>query len=189
MRVITLNPSQFIDSCGMLAHAISSAGFSPGLIVGIRRGGEDVARNIAEYFPSARMAFVSLQRPSTGRKRKLASLVRPIIRIVPRIVLDMMRILEAKMLSGRKPRPLSHFLLPEALCNLGPVRILLVDDAVDSGHTMLSVAEALRRCNPEAELRTAALTVTTSRPLVIPDFKLYNDNTLIRFPWSMDARK
>lgn len=65
--------------------------------------------------------------------------------------------------------------------------MLLVDDAVDSGTTMLRVAEALRCGNPEIELRTAVITVTTAAPLLRPDYTIYDDRTLIRFPWSMDA--
>ena len=81
---------------------------------------------------------------------------------------------------------LTESLSPTLKCLKGR-KVLIVDDAVDSGATMLAVAEALREANPEAEIRTAAITVTTPKPLITPDYSMYKD--LIRFPWSMDAKK
>lgn len=65
-------------------------------------------------------------------------------------------------------------------------RILIVDDAVDSGATLLRVAETLRSASPEAQIASAVITVTTRNPAIKPDYTLYNDRTLIRFPWSAD---
>ena len=64
----------------------------------------------------------------------------------------------------------------------------MVDDAVDSGYTLSHVLEAFKAVLPAgAEVRSAVITVTTDDPLVMPDFYLYNDKTLVRFPWAMDA--
>lgn len=65
--------------------------------------------------------------------------------------------------------------------------ILIVDDAVDSGATLLAVVEAVRIDMPGAEVRSAVITQTTPSPVITPDYTLYNNRTLIRFPWSMDA--
>lgn len=69
----------------------------------------------------------------------------------------------------------------------GARRILIVDDAVDSGESMKKVVETVRGLNPRASVRTAAITLTTPAPAVSPDYYLYNQ-VLVRFPWSKDYR-
>ena len=32
----------------------------------------------------------------------------------------------------------------------------------------------------------AVVTVTSVKPLIMPDYFLYNNRTLVRFPWSID---
>jgi hypoxanthine phosphoribosyltransferase len=67
------------------------------------------------------------------------------------------------------------------------VRVLIVDDSVDTGATMLHVMDTLRRqAGVPVTLATAAITVTTERPLVAPDYVLLRQQ-LCRFPWSLDA--
>jgi hypoxanthine phosphoribosyltransferase len=62
-----------------------------------------------------------------------------------------------------------------------------VDDAVDTGTTLSVVMDAVRRHAPQAaKIRSAAITVTTERPLISPDYALYY-RQLCRFPWSLDA--
>lgn len=67
--------------------------------------------------------------------------------------------------------------------------ILVVDDAVDSGNTLMAVKETIESLDSDVEIRTAAITVTTSAPAIIPDYYIYHNRTLIRFPWSKDAAK
>ena len=64
-----------------------------------------------------------------------------------------------------------------------------MDDAVDSGSTMLSVRDAVAAAFPQAYVRCAAIVVTTDKPLIVPDYSLYLKNFLIRFPWSADMKK
>ena len=185
MRVLTLDSAAFGRTCRELAALVAASGFDPQLIVGIRRGGEYVACEMRPCFSRAALGFVGLQRPSTSRNLMLGkSLGR-----LPRPLLDRLRIIEASVLAGRcrSASDLPPFQLPSSLTGLGKISVLLVDDAVDSGATMLRVAGALRRGNPEIELRTAVITVTTAAPLLRPDYTIYDDRTLIRFPWSMDA--
>lgn len=104
-------------------------------------------------------------------------------------MLDLLRMAEARLLALR-PRPSCPRI--EILSELRrqlPGQVLVVDDAVDSGITMQAVVEALRRARPDVEVRAAVITVTTGRPSVSPDYTLYNNHTLIRFPWSIDMKK
>ena len=107
---------------------------------------------------------------------------------MPRFVNDALRLAESWVLSRRAPRPAGfHGCLPEGLD--GKQAILIVDDAVDSGSTMLSVRDAVAAAFPQAYVRCAAIAVTTDKPLIVPDYSLYLKNFLIRFPWSADMKK
>jgi hypoxanthine phosphoribosyltransferase len=66
-------------------------------------------------------------------------------------------------------------------------RVLVVDDAVDSGLTLATVLRVLREISPSnTQFRSAVVTVTLEQPLAEPDYVLYR-GVLCRFPWSFDA--
>lgn len=190
MKVVTLSERGFRDACLKLAESCRNGGVVPDCIIGIRTGGWIVAQEMVPCFPDAVFLDVCLQRPSTGRK---TGLVKNIVRRLPRFLQNWLRILESRILSafddGKMPSDLFEF--PEEVATqLGkesPETVLIVDDAVDSGKTMWQVADAVKRVLPSAELKIAVITVTTKSPLITPDFSLYNNRTLIRFPWAIDA--
>ena len=66
-------------------------------------------------------------------------------------------------------------------------RILVADDAVDSGVTLQTVLQELREIACRGtELRSVAITQTLPDPHVAPNYVLWRE-TLCRFPWSLDA--
>jgi hypoxanthine phosphoribosyltransferase len=68
-------------------------------------------------------------------------------------------------------------------------KVLILDDAVDSGVTLRSIVEFVQmNASEKIEIKTASLTVTFKKPLVFPNYFLYK-RTLIRFPWSIDVAK
>ncbi len=185
MKVITLDKERFTDACSDLASEVDASGFRPSLIIGIRSGGEYVAREMAGKWPGAVLEFVSMQRPSTSGKKKYEKL----LSTLPLWILDLIRIAESWLLSLRKPRGMEKVCLLPTLEYVGKRNVLVVDDAVDSGATMLAVVDAIRSHGGDIDLRTAAITVTTRAPEIEPDFALFRNRTLIRFPWSMDAKR
>lgn len=211
MSVLTLGPEAFAEACGRLRGEVEASGFRPDLVVGIARGGVFVMD--AAYPPGedgVRRMVVRRQRPSTGRKSGL----RNMLRRLPRWLADIMRIAEALLLelkSRRKSRGLDESgesekleLLesaekseagnpsekPGLLGQLGGLesidRVLILDDAVDSGETVAVVAGAIKRNRPNAEVRVAVITQTRPHPLIRPDYALWRNRTLVRFPWSLD---
>ncbi len=184
MRVLTLHHQQFCAACGSLAQ--SAAEFAPDALVGILNGGGYVARQMLPHFPGARYVEVALQRASTPKKRFLS----PLLKLLPTAMVDYLRVRESRHLSSRPPKPLPFALPPSASEALvGVRRILLVDDAVDSGATMIAVANALRKALPQARIECAVLAVTTPAPLLSPRFALWRNQLLLRFPWSKDYNK
>lgn len=185
-----MSESGFRDACLELAESCRNGGMAPDCIVGIRTGGWAVAQGMAPLFPDAVLLDVCLRRPSTGSK---TGAVKRVVKGMPRFFQNWLRILEAYLLAalddGKVPSDV--FTLPEGvaarLAKENPGDILIVDDAIDSGKTIWRVAEAVKRAVPSARVKTAVITVTTKKPLVSPDFSLYNNRTLIRFPWAIDA--
>lgn len=179
-RVITLGNSDFTAACRSLAASVYASGFRPDAVLEIARGGVYVGQ---EMFGSVFHGSTRLQRPGTRAKSHGAG---RLIAMLPRPVADMLRRAESWVLSLRKPRPADHTYVRLPEFPPGTRRILIVDDAVDSGVTLDAVVRAVGAALPDAEVRSAVITVTTRRPLVRPDYTLYNDLSLVRFPWSPD---
>lgn len=185
MRVITLHPSDFDKACNQLAASIHP--FHPDLVVGILTGGGEVGKRVAACLEVERYFEVSLQRPSTEKKRRHAA----ILKYLPLWMADMLRRYEARRLARKAPLNREASLpqaLVDALASTRETKVLIADDAVDSGATMSAVIDALKKVAPDADVRCCALVVTTSEPIVNPDYAIWCEGVLLRFPWSMDYK-
>lgn len=184
MRVITLDPAAFDAACLRLEADVAAAGV-PDLVVGIASGGDRVAGRIFGEVPHV---SVSLRRPSTARKER-AGMLFGVLRRLPRRVADWLRMAEARILASRPARVMPLTLAPDVAAAIaGAQRVLVVDDAVDSGATLRAVLDAVKSVAGDSAVRSAALTVTTEHPLAEPDHALWRKGVLIRFPWSKDYR-
>lgn len=191
MRVFDASSeSVFERLCDDLAVKVSEGMGAPDIIIGIRTGGERVALSLARHFPQSRCCFVTARRPSTKGKEK--SGVRRILRYLPVRLLDLMRIMEARFLSRHvnPHREVIADISPEIIDAIshGDTSVLIVDDAVDSGYTLKAVTGKVTGL-AGGRVSTAAITSTTCEPVIMPDFVVFNDKVLVRFPWSMDARQ
>ncbi len=198
MQVLTLDQSALDIHAKRLAELVeSNSSVVFDALVGVRRGGSLVCDAFCRHFPKNRYRSrydIALQRPSTKHKGKLIS---KILQLLPIPVLNLMRIAEAKMLSfHRKVQASSAAVsieMPEELKKMlnetAQAKILIIDDAVDSGYTLSAIANTLMKTAPEAEIKTAVITETTDQPRIRADFSLYHNRTLIRFPWSNDYKK
>jgi hypoxanthine phosphoribosyltransferase len=193
--LITLGRQDFDEACGTLMRRVEMD-FAPDLMVGIQTGGMVVARSMADATVARLPVFpVTSRRAGTGAKARLP-LLREVLTVLPRWVVDRLRRAEYRLLiaSRGRRRPdqwvdRSEAEAVAAHCNRGSgrPRILIVDDAVDSGATLAAVLRTLREMCPEdTVIRSAAITQTMPNPLVRPDYVLFH-RTLCRFPWSFDA--
>lgn len=193
LTVQTLTDTAFDAACTELMDQVERA-YAPTLLVGIRTGGLVVAEAMARAIP---VAPLTCRRPGTGAKARLPSLARA-VSALPRPVTDALRIAELRLSAGRRraraPAQTVHPKEADAIATrvrAGPAnqRLLVVDDAVDSGVTLAAVLRTLRQLCPEdTEIRSAVVTVTLDRPLVQPDFALHR-GVLCRFPWSLDVAR
>lgn len=178
-KVITIPPVAFHELCCRLEEL--ARGYHPDLIVGIASGGARVAR---EIFPEVRHIEVECRRASTRGKEKHRWLFKALNRL-PVEARDFLRIAEARFLRRRSASTGVILTDCEALCRAR--RVLVVDDAIDSGVTMESVLARIRDVEGPREVRTAVITVTARHPRVLPDYLLFENLELVRFPWSLDA--
>ena len=191
--VKTLSREEFSDTCRRFAAQIKQSGYMPGYIVGIARGGDYVAAEMKETFKTGdrNVASVKLQRKGSAIK---GGAVAKILRRLPRKVNDALRMAESRLYAfwqRMSPPSLERAPLPEGfasrLMESGARDVLIVDDAMDSGVTLASVAHAVKEIDPGLRVRTAVLTRTRTHTLTRPDFTFFPVGTIVRFPWAPDA--
>lgn len=197
MRVVTLRQQEFEQACFRLAKDVALQ-YSPDVIIGILTGGAYLGRIIYDVLnDDGSKKYVEVEAHRQGHRVRGNGIVKSVFSVLPQCVLDGMRMLESKILEwrnrGRTPEPRQvkvempagvHKKLSDGGC-----RVLIVDDAIDSGATMASVKDYILREYPENTVRTAVITVTTASPAVEADFRLYRDRVLVRFPWSNDMKR
>lgn len=159
--------------------------FAPDLVIGIATGGEIVADMMFNNVPHI---SVKSSRRSTAAKQRFGW-IWAIILHLPRCIKDAMRVAEARCLShgkGKMQEPLVLDADTQAAIAQSK-RILIVDDAIDSGKTMKRVIDAIRGVDGDRDLAVASITETMKEPIVAADYKLYC-GVLVRFPWSKDFK-
>lgn len=195
-HVMTFNEAALQANAGRLLHMVRGAGFVPELVIGIRTGGYVVAEKMKPLLdPSVAILPFTCRRPGTKRKSKPG--VKLLLRYLPYMLADRLRVVEHLLRMARKSSPSSLALAPDGaesdaiaaqIKALGTTpKILIVDDAVDSGRTLAAVEDAIRALAPSATVKSAAITVTMPTPIRNPEFSLYR-YALCRFPWSFDFK-
>ena len=198
MQVVTLNPLTFENHVERLAKAIAQGSeLRYDAIVGVRRGGSIVCDALCRHFPANRYGArydVALQRPSTKHK---GGIISHLLKRLPLPLLNVMRMAESAILSLRRKMKgaaaVAEVELPQGLAstlsNTKQPKILVIDDAIDSGDTLYAIAETLKKTNPDTRISIAVITETTSNPRIRSNYTLYRNRTLIRFPWSNDYKE
>ena len=174
------------------------ADYAPSVLIGIRTGGYVLAEIMGQTGSGAtRILPITCRRPSTAAKAN-SSLFKKVVKSLPYWATDLLRVVEHRMImrhpAAADPAPMTFdaeevAAIQTACGSLGGGRVLVVDDAVDSGATLRAVLDKLAEiCPAGTTLRSGAITVTTPAPVVSPDFTLYR-LVLVRFPWSFDFRQ
>lgn len=206
MRVETFDTKRFEVACEDLAKQAMKK-MQPELVIGIRTGGLWVMKAMRNYlendglkqslpeFSKNHFHFgeISLQRPSSKNKQKIAKL----LHCLPNCCTNFLRKMEARCLAWQHRRKAPPLYAPEQLqfdpnseklLQSRALRIWIVDDAVDSGRSMASIRAKLQTYSHKHQVLYASITVTEDKPLLMPDCYLFHKQLLIRFPWSMDYK-
>lgn len=188
----TMDRVAFERACGQLAELVED--FAPDAVVGIATGGAYVAEEMVRSMPgSPILTDVRVSRSSTKLKQRLSA--GAVLKRLPEWLTDRLRWLEVAMRErfvGTRPKSQevvdatlhAHPELAEQLA--GAQRLIIVDDTIDSGQTLILARSVIEQVAPGAEIQTAVLTSTWKRPPVRPTYCLH-ERTLVRFFWSFDA--
>lgn len=164
----------------VLAVRIRESSFYPEEIAHVETGARILAHLLAERL-GLRTTPLWVQRGGNGLKRRLA----PLVPRLPVGLRDGLRRVEewtgVHRFTTRRIR-----LGEEAAARLRGRRVLLVDDASDTGRTLATARALLESKGVRAsDLRTAVIGATTPRGRLGVDFFLTEKNS--RLPWSADS--
>lgn len=192
--VITISRAQLPGVALDLVTLMREDGFHPDALVGIARGGLEVALALTpdEHLP---VVSCSTRRASTSHKQRLD--VSRVLRRLPYSVTNTVRRVEDAV-AARHPS-LAQVVggdqlesevagIAEDAARQGWKQLAVVDDAVDTGSTLAVVTDALKRhLRAGTEVRTAVVTITREAQALTrrPEYALHA-MTLCRFPWSDD---
>lgn len=180
-RIVTLDSHSFPDACRQLRSMTDD--FRPDGVIAVPRGGCYVAEAGWNDLP---IFEISLKRPHAGN-RALKSLIGHTLARLPLWLRDWLRRMDARHLVRRTGHMSdTEIIVPDLPDNV--TKILVVDDAVDSGATLEAVYKQISDAYPRLEIRSAVITVTADTPVFMPDYYLFHNSTLIRMPWSIDAK-
>lgn len=193
MKVITVNEPGLDWQARDLSRMVKNDHPTPfGAVLAVRKGGSYVAEAFLRHFPkemAGNYFEIDLHRPSSKYKKGLLVSVLP---HVPIWILNTMRFTEAFLLKAQQCLfgiKVPKVDLPEGFPADDDSDVLVIDDAVDSGATLKGVTEAIHAIKPGRKIKILAITVTNQKPLVMADYYLYHDSTLVRFPWSKDFKQ
>lgn len=192
--VRSLSARELTLAADELMAKVERAGFYPDALVAIETGGRRVVDSLTA--PPCRILSCRMVRATTEVKK--SNLGRKMLRWMPYSLSDRLRLFEDWLDSRaepKTPKPTSELVngveaIAQVVVENELKRLLVVDDAVDSGGTLGCVVGALRARLPEdVEVLSAVLTRTRppERTAVEPDLTLYS-GVLLRFPWSFDYK-
>lgn len=187
MVVKNIDNARLSFICHGLAVQIYESGFCPDVVLGIKNGGvipaEIIGSELRVFFADQliKNGYAELPR----RARPCSKIITGILKLLPYCLLDGLRIISLRF-NHRHSRDDSGVKI-SGVTN-GCRKVLIVDDAIDTGNTFKAVLDTFKRCYPTVEVKSVALTVTMDNPAVKPDFTAFNNHIILRLPWAPDAK-
>lgn len=165
-------------------------------VIGVANGGIPLAKRVTQLLTEAGIsnsyAEVLCQRPTTSkykaRSPALKRILGALLRHAPTPITNRLRQIEHAYLSKRRGKHIHRTVQVTEEPGELTARVLLVDDAIDSGASMRAIIEHLHSSyglrRDAVEILTAA--VTQANPMIEPTYA-WTEGNLVRFPWSLDA--
>lgn len=193
----------FDDLCFDLANEIIIDGYEPDVVIGVKNGGSIIAKEVLKYLNivhKAKYYELTVQHNCTRKFEKIH--IDKIFRLMPKPILNLMRVCQIYFyeclyeqfgytrkyyVEENLDKDLQKYL------HQGGKKILIIDDAIDSGHTMnhariyvdwFSIPMPKHKQNI---LKLAVANITYKNPIIKPNYSLYN-RTIIRYPWAFDNK-
>lgn len=189
-KVITLSQDQFRKDCLELGERIMERGV-PDLVILVPRAGDVIGAELKKHSQFSDITFVRIKAQRALTKYKSRGHTRRVLSLFPLALKDILRQTESgfresvfRLTGARSAKALEYSDNVPKLIKAANM-ITIVDDAIDSGETVKSIIDFVRRINFSAPIQVAVITTTFNAPLIVADISLYT-NQIIRFPWSED---
>jgi len=161
--------------------------YRPDLIIYLARAGYIFAKPMAESI-DVPLLGVGAVRSGNGFKEKIA----PIMVYCPRLVKNAIAALEIKLgVHKRKTeRKVSFHPSINDLQKEAFRKVLIVDDAVDTGYSMKEAVEKTREAFPQAEIRTMCMNLSCKEEdcVIHVDYVLMHE-VIMKTPFSKDSKE
>ena len=185
MKYIELSRKDIEEQCKDWAKEIQKS-YQPDLIVYVAKAGYLIGREMKDVF---NVPLVGIS--ATREGNALKEVIGPIISRMPNCVRNILISLELKSDTHSKnaERKIHYHEGLEKMKLQNIKSILVVDDSVDTGHSMKQVVDAISSLFGDVEIKIAGLNVwDKSRSIIDSDFALYK-NTVIKSPMSKDSKE
>ena len=168
------------DKCRELNNKID---FDYDLVIFIAKGSYIIGQELANISNVPLLEIFA-----TRKGGKLKKVLKPFLKIIPRKVLISLRKKEMNSTYHEKNNDRQVSFDKDIYSNyLNSKKVLLVDDSIDSGNSVLLTKKAIEDFFKNSEVRVAVFNVM-SKSQVRPDYYLYED-MMICGPWSNDSRE
>lgn len=185
MKCIELSKKDLEVQCKDWAEKIKKE-YQPDLIVYVAKAGYLIARPMKNVFD---VPLVGIS--ATREGNSLKEIVGPLVSLLPNFVRNFLISMELKSNTHdrnaeRKIRFHQSF---ENIHQDSIQKIIVVDDSVDTGHSMKQVVDAISNKMNHVQIKVAGLNVwDKSEDVIKTDFALYR-NTVIKTPMSKDSKE
>ena len=186
MELLEFSLESFRDESLRLAGLVEDAGYEPDCVAYLAKGAWQIGEACADHFA---VPIVELTAHRSGEAAK--SVVKSVLQALPKPLRRVLREVELKKrlksadgtVQRKSMTITSRFRLPESAG-----RVLLVDDAADTGLSLVSARELLVQTLPGCEVKTAVITsFAPARSIGVVDYSLHED-VLLCSPMSKDNR-
>lgn len=198
MKILNCLGKDFDETCFNLANKIISDNYKPDIVIGIAKGGAKVGAKVYEYIKignsNVRYCDVKIQHPCTIFMKNFG--IKKLFKIMPKSSLNLLRkiILYIREFNwtyfSHNVKRIGEVKLPDNIIkyisNNNYCKILIIDDAIDSGKTVTLLYDYIKSINSYSIIRCGVLNTTFRKPCFIPHYCLY-DRVILRFPWAFDA--
>ncbi|WP_303997434.1 phosphoribosyltransferase [Megamonas hypermegale] len=185
MNYVELSIKSLDQISKTLANKIKQS-YNPSLIIYIAKGGFLIAKSMSEILDVPIIGIYAVRKGNKNKER-----LAPILSKIPKCITKILRIIELK--SGlHKTIKERHVYFDKDIenFNTNSLKILIVDDSIDTGYSMLAVKNMLiNKFKNIKDIKVAAINVwDKSDEIITVDFYCYK-NTIMVTPMSKDSKE